>query len=99
MNPTMSQRDQSRETYRLTERDNEISGTVEGGKQAAETNKRLFGSDYYKTIGKIGGASRRSPGGFASDKVDSNGFDGRDRARIAGRKGGLNRWRSRDAAE
>lgn len=56
-----------------------MSGTYTGGSRAAATNKRLYGKDFYKKIGKIGG-SRRVPKGFAVR---------RELAGVAGRKGGL----------
>ena len=56
-----------------------MAGTSDGGKYAAETNKKLYGQDFYKRIGAIGGA-RGTTGGF---------YANRELARIAGRKGGL----------
>jgi general stress protein YciG len=60
-----------------------MSGTVDGGKQAAETNRERYGDDYYKVIGSKGGmrtiADGAKPKGFAQDI---------ERARIAGAKGG-----------
>lgn len=55
-----------------------MAGSVEGGRAAAATNKRLFGDDYYAKIGAMGGAKSRT-GGFAD----------RELARRAGRLGGL----------
>lgn len=56
-----------------------MSGTKEGSKKAAATNKAKYGSDFYKRIGSIGGKLGRT-GGFAAN---------RELASIAGRKGGL----------
>lgn len=58
-----------------------MAGTVEGGKQAAETNKKRFGGDFYSKIGNIGGSvtNTKTPKGFAAD---------RERARTAGALGG-----------
>jgi len=56
-----------------------MAGTLEGGKQAAETNKKLYGTDFYKKIGAMGGQKSRN-GGFAARP---------ELAREAGRKGGL----------
>ena len=61
-----------------------MSGTIAGGRSAARTNKKND-PDFYKKIGKLGGRERADSGklhevGFASDK---------NRAREAGRKGGL----------
>ena len=55
-----------------------MPGTKEGGKLAAETNKFLYGDDFYARIGKLGGQKGRT-GGF---------FQNRELARIAGKKGG-----------
>jgi hypothetical protein len=55
-----------------------MAGTKAGGKAAAETNKRKYGSDFYAKIGAKGGKLGRT-GGFFAD---------RNLARIAGAKGG-----------
>lgn len=65
-----------------------MPGTIEGGRKAAATNKLKNGSDFYARIGAMGGKKSRS-GGFASDKVGKDGLTGAERAREAGRKGGL----------
>ena len=65
-----------------------MAGTIEGGKAAAAKNKELYGDDYYARIGAIGGKKSRE-GGFRSEKVGSDGLTGRERARIAGAKGGV----------
>lgn len=54
-----------------------MSGTSAGAKLAAQTNKKLYGSDFYQRIGAIGG--RKSRGG---------GFKDRELAMRAGRLGG-----------
>ena len=64
-----------------------MSGTKAGGIKARNTNYLRHGDDFYKNIGKIGGASGNT-GGFASDKVGQDGLTGLERARIAGAKGG-----------
>ena len=57
-----------------------MAGTIAGGRAVAKTNKSIYGADFYKRIGKIGGATpTQLPKGFAAD---------RERARIAGTKGG-----------
>lgn len=56
-----------------------MSGTVEGGRRAAETNKRRYGPTFFKDVGQLGGLKSRG-GGFAKDP---------DLAREAGRRGGL----------
>jgi len=55
-----------------------MAGTKEGGKAAALTNKRKYGSDFYARIGATGGKKGRTGGFFAN----------RELAREAGRKGG-----------
>lgn len=64
-----------------------MAGTKEGGKRTAETNKSIYGPDYYARIGAMGGKVGRT-GGFGSDKVGADGLTGRQRAAIAGTKGG-----------
>lgn len=55
-----------------------MSGTKTGGKVAAATNKKRYGSDFYARIGAKGGKNG-STGGF---------FANRELAREAGAKGG-----------
>lgn len=64
-----------------------MAGTKAGGQRAALTNKARHGDDFYARIGKEGG-SKSDTGGFASSVVGADGLTGRDRARIAGAKGG-----------
>lgn len=64
-----------------------MSGSVEGGKKAAKTNKERNGEDFYARIGSKGG-QKSCNGGFASDKVGKDGLTGRERARLVGAKGG-----------
>lgn len=64
-----------------------VSGTTEGGKQAAESNIKRYGEDFYKRIGAIGGA-KGTTGGFASDLIGPDGLTGRERASVVGIKGG-----------
>lgn len=59
-----------------------MSGTLEGGRKARDTNYKLHGKDFYKRIGAIGGRNGKGPnytGGFAANP---------ELARMAGRKGG-----------
>lgn len=63
-----------------------MSGTSEGARKAALTNKQRYGHDFYKTIGEAGG--KKSRGGFALEVVGKDGLTGRERASIAGKKGG-----------
>jgi general stress protein YciG len=58
-----------------------VTGTVSGGLRAAQTNKKLYGANFYRTIGRMGGLKSRG-GGFSKDT---------DLARVAGRKGGQQR--------
>lgn len=55
-----------------------MSGTISGGKQASATNKALYGEDFYRRIGQMGGRVGRT-GGF---------YVNRELARTAGAKGG-----------
>lgn len=64
-----------------------MSGTVEGGREAAKTNRKRHGKDFYARIGRKGG-QRGQTGGFASLKVGDDGLTGPQRARIAGAQGG-----------
>lgn len=64
-----------------------MAGTKIGGMKAAATNKELHGEDFYRRIGRIGG-QRGVTGGFASDKKGKDGLTGRERAVVAGYKGG-----------
>ena len=64
-----------------------MAGTKDGGAKAAQTNKNKYGSDFYASIGAKGG-KRGKTGGFASDKKGDDGLTGRERARLAGSKGG-----------
>lgn len=42
-----------------------MAGNKTGGKQAAETNMRLYGRDYYRRLGKLGGSALKTkPAGF-----------------------------------
>ena len=66
-------------------------GTKAGGQRTKETNLRKHGSDFYKRIGASGGRAGRGEdykGGFACDKKGPDGLTGRQRASIAGSKGG-----------
>lgn len=63
-------------------------GTKAGGIKAAKTNLEKHGKNFYATIGKKGGMNGTT-GGFYSNKVGKDGLTGQERARVAGRKGGL----------
>lgn len=64
-----------------------MAGTVEGGREAARKNKEKYGADFYGKIGAIGGKIGKT-GGFASNLIGADGLTGKERARIAGHKGG-----------
>lgn len=64
-----------------------MAGTKDGGMAAASTNKTKYGADFYARIGAMGGKKGRT-GGFASDKVGTDGKTGRERAAEAGARGG-----------
>lgn len=69
-----------------------MSNTKAGGRKAQQTLLKKFGSkeavhEYYQSIGRMGGKKSKGTG-FALDQVGSDGLTGRQRARIAGRKGG-----------
>ena len=64
-----------------------MAGTKAGGAAAAQTNRKKYGSNFYAKIGAKGGAVGHT-GGFASDVVGEDGKTGRQRAAIAGARGG-----------
>ena len=73
-----------------------MAGTTTGGRKAAVKNKDLYGPDFYARIGAMGGKLGRT-GGFASEKKGSDGLTGRERARLAGAKGGRISRRTKSA--
>lgn len=75
-----------------------MAGTLEGGKKAAETNKRRYGKDYYALIGKKGGKNGHE-GGFAAEKVGKDGLTGPQRAKKWGAIGGKISKRGRSNKE
>lgn len=68
--------------------------TAEGGKKVSAFFKKKYGVDeegksiFHKRVGALGGRGSAN-GGFASNKIGPDGLTGRERARIAGRVGGL----------
>ncbi len=64
-----------------------MSGTIQGGKKAAVTNKKKHGKGFYARIGALGG-KLGTTGGFASSFVGADGLTGRQRAVKAGVMGG-----------
>jgi len=71
-----------------------VSGTIEGGLAAAKANKERYGDDWYARIGAIGGKNGKT-GGFAAEKVGKDGLTGRERASVAGYRGGIKSKRIR----
>lgn len=63
-----------------------MAGTREGGLKARARNLAKD-PNFYKKIGAKGGRNGKT-GGFASDMVGEDGLTGRQRAKIAGAKGG-----------
>lgn len=55
-----------------------MAGTKSGGQKAAETNRKRYGTEFYRNIGHKGGKNGHT-GGFAANP---------ELARIAGAKGG-----------
>lgn len=64
-----------------------MAGTKSGGIKARNTMIELYGEDYFAKIGKRGGVVGTT-GGFASNKVGKDGLTGKERAKVAGSKGG-----------
>lgn len=65
-----------------------MSGTEEGGKKAAETNKQRYGADWYAKIGEMGGKTLPStPRGFAAMSPEKRSAAGK----IGGRKSRRNK--------
>lgn len=64
-----------------------MAGNRTGGAKAAASNKRIYGKDFYARIGAMGGKLGHT-GGFASNVVGDDGLTGRQRAALAGVKGG-----------
>ena len=65
-----------------------MTGTKLGAIKARQTIYMKHGKDFYARIGKKGGMNGTT-GGFFSNKVGKDGLTGPERARVAGRKGGL----------
>jgi hypothetical protein len=66
-----------------------LSGTLTGGKKAAENNKRKYGRDFYAKIGSKGGKASTTGGFYAN----------RELASIAGAKGGKRGHRTADTPD
>jgi hypothetical protein len=69
-----------------------LPGTYIGGVHAAQTNKKRYGESFYADIAlkaqEAWDKNGRKPRGFASDAVGADGLTGKERASIAGAKGG-----------
>ena len=61
--------------------------TKAGDRKTAQTIKEKWGTDFYREIGRKGGKNGHT-GGFASNVIGRDGLTGKERARIAGKKGG-----------
>jgi len=46
-----------------------VAGSKKGGLKARETNKRLYGKDFYARIGKIGGKKGHTGGFYANREL------------------------------
>lgn len=68
-----------------------MAGTKQGGTEAAKTNRKKYGADFYARIGAKGGRMGHT-GGFAA------GREGRERARKYGKIGGRLSRRSKSEA-
>lgn len=57
-----------------------MSGTKEGGKKTAETNKKKYGEDYYSKIGVVGGVNKNKKTQKTDDlpSVDDDDTDSTD---------------------
>lgn len=67
-----------------------MAGTPAGGLKAKARNLAKD-PDFYKKIGAKGGSNGKGPGykgGFASNEVGEDGLTGRERAKLAGARGG-----------
>nr|DAP75768.1 MAG TPA: hypothetical protein [Caudoviricetes sp.] len=64
-----------------------MAGNHTGGLKARDTNLKR-NPNFYRDIGSIGG-KRGKTGGFASNAIGDDGLTGRERAKVAGKKGGL----------
>lgn len=63
-----------------------MAGTKAGGLKARDRNLARD-PDFYAKIGRKGGKNGHT-GGFNSEAVGNDGLTGRERARVAGAKGG-----------
>ena len=68
-----------------------MSGTRLGGLKSRDKILKRYGKDHYINMGRKGGLKNNGHLGFGSLEIGKDGLTGRQRAKIAGRKGGLNR--------
>lgn len=87
------------ERFKGKERDKDISGSREGGLRAQQTIRERYGVDEngvslkMREVGKAGGtAEHYKPRGFQSEVTGKDGLTGKERARLAGSRGGKKRW-------
>lgn len=71
-----------------------MAGTATGSLKAKQTIVERYGTEFWKQIGAEGGRKGRT-GGFASSFVGADGLTGRERAKEAGRIGGLKSKRTK----
>ena len=64
-----------------------MAGNRTGGLKARDANLKR-NPNFYREIGRLGGVASGT-GGFASEAIGDDGLTGRQRAKIAGKKGGL----------
>ena len=64
-----------------------MAGNRTGGLKARDANLKR-NPNFYRDIGRLGGAASGT-GGFASEAIGDDGLTGPQRAKIAGKKGGL----------
>lgn len=72
-----------------------MAGTKEGGKHAAETNRRIHGEDFYARIGAMGGRKGKTGGFFSSRCNCDYAPDEHKTAECAGYKGGVKSRRTK----
>lgn len=64
-----------------------MAGTKAGGIKARNKNYELYGKDFYRNLGAMGGKVGKT-GGFASELVGKDGLTGPQRASLGGAVGG-----------
>ena len=65
-----------------------MAGTRAGGLKAAKTNRKRYGKNFYRDIGRKGGSKNDGTGGFASPNIGPDGLTGPERASVVGVIGG-----------